>query len=202
VAVGGFIGADTAVPVAVSVTTVDATLSSLADGNHAINVHKSAANIGTYVACGDIGGPVMGKDLVIGLQQLNNSGDVGVAILHDEGAQTTVTLSMIVVQEEGNAAPSASPAASTARTAVVKVVGTAEGDWRFEPATLEVPTGTTVTWTNETGIAHTVSGATLDFEDSGYLDPGQSFSQTFTEPGVYVYKCDPHPWMTGEIVVK
>jgi hypothetical protein len=35
-------------------TTVNATLASLENGNMAINVHQSAANIGTYVACGNI----------------------------------------------------------------------------------------------------------------------------------------------------
>jgi CHRD domain len=37
-----------------STTTVTATLASLMDGNHAINVHLSKAQIGTYVACGNI----------------------------------------------------------------------------------------------------------------------------------------------------
>src|ERR687885_1140038 len=35
-------------------TTVNASLASLMNGNSAINVHKSAAEIQTYVACGDI----------------------------------------------------------------------------------------------------------------------------------------------------
>lgn len=35
-------------------TTVDASLESLMDGNHAINVHLSADEISTYVACGNI----------------------------------------------------------------------------------------------------------------------------------------------------
>jgi hypothetical protein len=37
-----------------STTTIAATLDSLMDGNHAVNVHKSKAEIGTYVACGNI----------------------------------------------------------------------------------------------------------------------------------------------------
>ncbi len=37
-----------------STTTVDATLASLMDGNHAINLHKSGAEIGTYTSCGNI----------------------------------------------------------------------------------------------------------------------------------------------------
>ncbi|MCP8315647.1 MAG: hypothetical protein H3Z51_02130, partial [archaeon] len=37
---------------------------------------------------------------------------------------------------------------------------------------------------------------------SGPLYQGQSFSYTFTEPGVYVYHCDPHPYMVGTIIVQ
>ena len=38
-----------------SISTVDAKLDDLRNGAFAINVHKSAAEIKTYVACGDIG---------------------------------------------------------------------------------------------------------------------------------------------------
>ena len=38
-----------------STSTVDVKLDDLRDGAFAINVHKSAAEIQTYVACGDIG---------------------------------------------------------------------------------------------------------------------------------------------------
>ncbi|MBI5667220.1 MAG: hypothetical protein HZC41_04360 [Chloroflexi bacterium] len=37
---------------------------------------------------------------------------------------------------------------------------------------------------------------------SGLFNPGQSFSLTFTEPGVYPYVCNIHPGMNGVIVVE
>jgi len=37
--------------------------------------------------------------------------------------------------------------------------------------------------------------------DSGLLDPGESFSFTFTTPGTFDYYCIPHPFMQGQIVV-
>jgi hypothetical protein len=40
-----------------STTVVDAPLSKIEAGGYAINIHQSAANIGTYVACGDIPAP-------------------------------------------------------------------------------------------------------------------------------------------------
>lgn len=193
------LGAESAVPVAVSVTALDTMLFTIRSGEFAINVHESAENIGNYIACGDIGGAMTGDDLIIGLRPLNNSGMAGVAVLHGNGTQTTVTVYLFAVGGDSGT-PTASASTAGGATATIKLVGSAEG-WRFEPAQLEIKAGTTVTWTNETEVAHTVSGSKLDFEDSGYLDPGQSFSQTFDMPGTYFYDCDPHPWMTASIVV-
>ena len=83
-------GAKSAIPVEVSITTVKADLKTIVDGGHAINVHESKDKIDKYIACGDIGGMVMGgKDLAIGLGELNKSGYSGVAWLHDNGDKTT-----------------------------------------------------------------------------------------------------------------
>jgi plastocyanin len=71
----------------------------------------------------------------------------------------------------------------------------------FQPTRLEIAAGTTVTWVNRSPIAHTVTGEALTFDDSGLIDPGQSFSLTFDEPGTYSYRCAPHPGMEGLIVV-
>ena len=83
-------GATDAIPVEVGVTTVAASLADIVAGGHSINVHESAENIGNYIACGDIGGTMMGEsDLAIGLGTLNDSGFSGVARLHDNGDSTT-----------------------------------------------------------------------------------------------------------------
>jgi plastocyanin len=82
----------------------------------------------------------------------------------------------------------------------------AEGDavsiegFAFQPDGLEVPTGTEVTWTNGDPEAHTVTAAGGVF-DSGPIDPGGSFSHTFTEAGTYDYICSIHPSMTGTVTV-
>src|SRR5262245_29484815 len=55
-------GAADAIPVDVSVTTVQTDLNALVGGAFAINVHESAENIGNYIACGNIGGEMMGSD--------------------------------------------------------------------------------------------------------------------------------------------
>lgn len=85
------------VAVATSETMVDAPLADLTAGGYAINVHESAENIGTYIACGDITGDTMANDEVtIELATLNESGFVGTATLHDNGdSTTTVTITLM-----------------------------------------------------------------------------------------------------------
>ena len=85
-------------------------------------------------------------------------------------------------------------------TTTVAIVGQSAG-WQFEPAEVEIPVGGTVTWENRTGDAHTITGDDLAFADSGLIGLNQSYAQTFTEPGVYHYRCGPHPWMTGTVIV-
>src|SRR5215212_6574164 len=73
-------------------------------------------------------------------------------------------------------------------------------DFAFQPASIEVPAGSTVTWTNTGAVTHTVTADDGAY-DSGQLKPGTSFSQTFTTPGTYTYHCEIHPQMTGTVVV-
>ncbi len=67
--------------------------------------------------------------------------------------------------------------------------------------TLTVPVGTTVTWTNDDTVIHTVTAADGSF-DSGFLDPGATWSYTFDTPGEFEYLCTPHPWMRAKVVVE
>ena len=87
--------------------------------------------------------------------------------------------------------------AAPEETLTVEILDT----WVFQPYSLEVPPGATVTWVNNSDVAHTVTGDDLAFDDSGLIEPGDSFRQTFDEPGTYRYHCGPHPEMTGVIVV-
>lgn len=103
------------------------------------------------------------------------------------------------------AAPASASAATAAPTAVVATgpVTIDIKNYSFNPAVLEVPVGTKVTWTNNDTVAHTVTANTNAF-DSGNLNPGQSYSYTFTQAdvGSSAYACLYHPYMTGTIIVK
>ncbi len=71
----------------------------------------------------------------------------------------------------------------------------------FQPATLNVPAGTTVTWNNQDSVQHTVTSDVQGLFDSGAIAPGKKFTYTFPAPGSYSYHCSIHPGMKGTIVV-
>jgi plastocyanin len=73
-------------------------------------------------------------------------------------------------------------------------------DFAFQPASISVPAGSTVTWNNTGGATHTVTAFNGAF-DSGNLSPGGSFSETFSNPGVYMYHCTIHHNMVGTVMV-
>src|SRR5215468_10131231 len=74
------------------------------------------------------------------------------------------------------------------------------GNFTFGPQELRIKTGTTVTWTNEDDIPHTVVSPN-NFRSKA-LDTDGTFSFTFTTPGAFKYFCSLHPHMTGTIVVE
>ena len=76
-------------------------------------------------------------------------------------------------------------------------------NYTFSPATLTVPVGTTVTWTNRDFEVHTVTADDTPptFKSAG-LDTDDSFSFTFNKAGTYSYHCSLHTRMTGKIVVQ
>ena len=66
----------------------------------------------------------------------------------------------------------------------------------FDPAEVTITTGTTVSWTNEDSVPHTVTSTDGAF-DSGIFDPGANFTWTFDQPGSFPYACQIHPQMQG-----
>src|SRR5581483_8382890 len=82
-------------------------------------------------------------------------------------------------------APALAPPA-LAEDATVQAVDNA-----FQPQTISVAAGTTITWTNTGKAPHTVTADDNSW-DSGNLAPGQSFSHTFDQPGTIGYHCQYH----------
>lgn len=74
-----------------------------------------------------------------------------------------------------------------------------EQNFAFNPATLTVKVGDTVTFDNQDSTAHEVK---IDGKDLGSQDPGKSVTWTASKAGSFPYQCIIHPSMTGTIVVK
>lgn len=88
-----------------------------------------------------------------------------------------------------------------AADADVKIVQSGDQEsWHYEPSTLTISVGTTVTWTNEGDVPATVTSPDGLF-DSAEIAPGGTFRVTFDTPGTFRYFCVPYPHMKGTIVV-
>ncbi len=94
------------------------------------------------------------------------------------------------------AAPSAPAEAATGEVSV-SIQGMA-----YQPASLTVKAGTTVTWTNNDRAPHTVTSMDSGPLASGNMNFGDSYSMTFNEPGTYTYYCKYHPRMRASIIVE
>jgi plastocyanin len=92
----------------------------------------------------------------------------------------------------GGAGESSEPVATTE----VKMVKS----YRFDPRTIEIEAGQTVTWTNEDNFTHTVE---VEGQEDHKVGQGESVEITFDEPGTYHYVCTLHSQdMDGTVIVK
>ena len=73
-------------------------------------------------------------------------------------------------------------------------------DQSFDPPQISLPAGSTVFWTNDDSIQHTVTSDEGLF-DAGPIFPGDTFENTFDSAGEFGYHCAIHPFMTGVVTV-
>jgi plastocyanin len=95
----------------------------------------------------------------------------------------------------GLAAIGAAAAAGPSATAI------SIDNFTFSPPTMTVAAGTTITWTNNDDIPHTVRAVDGSFHSKA-MDSDDRYSFTFAKPGVYSYFCSIHPKMVGKVIVK
>ncbi len=107
-------------------------------------------------------------------------------------AAVAVLAAALFVAACGGAGESSEPVATT-EVAMVK-------SYRFDPKTIEIEAGDTVTWTNEDNFTHTVQ---VDGQGDHKVRQGESVSITFDEPGTYDYVCTLHSQdMDGTVIVR
>ena len=74
------------------------------------------------------------------------------------------------------------------------------GDNFFDPPDAAIEPGSTITWTNNGALPHTVTADDGSF-DSGVLNPGDSYTVAFDGQGTVTYFCAIHPEMRGSVTV-
>jgi len=75
-------------------------------------------------------------------------------------------------------------------------------NFAFNPPTLTVKVGTTVTWTNTDSATHTVTWADGSPASGSLTVGGTAYTRTFDSPGTFAYACGIHPAMKGTVVVE
>jgi plastocyanin len=101
--------------------------------------------------------------------------------------------------------PQATTTNSQATTTVSQSTTTVSSDQvsiensAFNPDSLTVKAGATVTWTNNDSITHSIKS---DSFNSPQLAKGDTFSFTFNNKGTFDYTCGIHPSMKGKIIVE
>ncbi|HVM93121.1 MAG TPA: cupredoxin family copper-binding protein [Terriglobales bacterium] len=98
--------------------------------------------------------------------------------------------------QHGSSTGKLMPAAAGTDAAQVSI-----SSYAFNPATLTVKAGTTVTWTNHDDDPHSIDSVDGKFKSKA-LDTGSKFEYRFSEAGEYPYNCRFHPKMTAKIVVQ
>jgi plastocyanin len=91
----------------------------------------------------------------------------------------------------------AAPAAAGVAPTKVKIA-----NYAFKPATLTIPVGTKVTWTDQDNDAHNVTSTKGPARfTSPTLTKGKSYSHTFRKVGTYRYVCTFHANMHATVKV-
>jgi plastocyanin len=104
-------------------------------------------------------------------------------------------------------APTTAPSTAPAQSEAAPSTGGGGGNavtiqnFAFNPSTIEVAVGTTVTWTNQDTAGHTVTADDGSF-DSKTLATGATFQQTFSTAGTFTYHCSIHTSMKATVTVK
>jgi plastocyanin len=132
--------------------------------------------------------PIIGVLLIVG---------VVVALISngkkDDNGKVTTPAPTPSTQNNSNANP---PSSNTSQANTVSIENMA-----FTPATLSVKKGTTVTWTNNDSVEHTVTADNGVGPNSQSLENGKSYSFKFDQVGTFKYHCSIHSSMQGSVEV-
>jgi hypothetical protein len=201
---GETVGAAAAIIASRSFTTVPLALDTLLAEDHALNVHLSAEDIDTYLACGEIGGVAdVNGALTIGLKDMGR-GHHGIAYLAPGADEGTTDILIFMTETDAPGAgvvPGATPVAGDAIELVTpeptaesteETVEVSLTEWAINMPT-ELEAGTVIFEViNDGTVPHTfeIANETLYATLDAPLGPGESARLTVDlTPGVYTVIC-------------
>ena len=124
---------------------------------------------------------------------------------YGQGAQYQPTVDQITQPTNSQPVPQTtsaqtSPSLTPQPSPTPSSVSASIANFAFDPGTITVKNGDTVTWKNNDTAPHTVTG------DNGgpaspRLLPGAQYSYTFNTAGTFAYHCAIHPNMRATVIV-
>jgi plastocyanin len=117
-------------------------------------------------------------------------------------AGLVIVVAVVVGVSVGHSSKSTMASQSSSQSAVATNKVTIQ-NYMFNPMAIKVKVGTTVTWTNDDSVNHTVTADTPSADAPSSMDIAshKSYSFTFKKAGTYTYHCFPHPYMHGTVEV-
>jgi plastocyanin len=101
----------------------------------------------------------------------------------------------------------------TAKVSIIEGSSQPSQQKNFEPKEIRGTLGVNnkIIWTNLDTTAHSVTSDTQftdqingpfnSIDSIGLVLPKKTYEFTFTKDGEYAYHCEPHPWMTGKVII-
>ncbi|MCV0431683.1 multicopper oxidase domain-containing protein [Nitrosopumilus sp.] len=131
----------------------------------------------------------------------NNKGSYSMIKWQEDLIKTLEAPELIIYENLGEVKVSTAEKINTDKITIAKDSWNPDIVESYAPTSIEISSGTTVTWTNVDSVVHTVTDNEDSF-DSGFIQAGNTWSYTFKHPGEIDYLCTLHPWMTGTVSVK
>jgi flagellin-like protein len=177
------------------------TISSVAIG-YSTQQHTSGTFAGDQLTCTPSGGSDIDGDALTYAYTwyLNGASHSTTQNLDTTGMSSGDVVYCSVVANDGT---DNSAAVNSASTTVYTIHNINIQNMAYSPSSITITQGDILIWTNLDSVGHTVTedGSSPTF-NSGTLTNGQTYTLTGLGVGTYTYHCQPHPSMTGTIIVQ
>ncbi len=116
-------------------------------------------------------------------------------------SSATVAASTAVASPSAAALPSPTASPTASQLSYTVTIPNTAAPYSFQPVTMTVPRGASVTWRNEASAPHQIVSNTGVFSGP-VINSGQTYTYQFNQAGTYPYHCAIHTYMTGTIIVQ